>query len=325
MAAKGKSRARILATRRLPPNVTARLERDYDASLNPADEIYSSDTLLEKAAGHDGILCCSSERFTKEVIAALPERVRIIATFSVGYEHIDVEAAKKRGLMVTNTPDVLTDATADIAMLCLLGAARRGSEGDRMVREGRWTAWHTTMMLGTHVSGKRLGIFGMGRIGRAVARRARGFGMEIHYHNRSRLAPELEEDAVYHETPEALLEVSEFLSINAPSSPETVEFLDARRIAQLPRGAIVVNTARGNMIDDEALIAALRSGQVGAAGLDVFDGEPNVNPAYRELENTFLLPHLGSATHETRDAMGYCCLDNLDAYFAGKPCPTALT
>ncbi|MDX1434050.1 MAG: D-glycerate dehydrogenase [Gammaproteobacteria bacterium] len=318
------AKPRILATRRLPPNVTARLERDYDATLNAEDEIWSSDTLVAKAAGHDGILCCSSEKFTPAVIDALPQSVRILATFSVGYEHIDVDAAKRRGLTVTNTPDVLTDATADVAMLCLLGAARRGAEGDRMVREGRWTAWHTTMMLGTHVGGKRLGIFGMGRIGRAVARRARGFGMEIHYHNRSRLAPELEEGATYHETPEALLEVSEFLSINAPSSPDTVKFLDAERIARLPRGAVVVNTARGNMVDDEALVAALRSGRVAAAGLDVFDGEPNINPAYRELDNTFLLPHLGSATHETRDAMGYCCLDNLDAFFAGKPCPTAL-
>lgn len=315
----------VLATRRLPPNVEKRLERDYRATLNADDRVYSSDEILEKAQGHDAILCCSSEKLTADVIAALPASVEIVATFSVGYEHIDIDAARERGLKVTNTPDVLTDATADITMLCLLAAARRGSEGDRLVRAGEWKGWHTTMMLGTHVSGKRLGIFGMGRIGRAVAQRARGFEMQIHYHNRSRLDEALEQGATYHETPESLLAESEFFSINAPSSPETQKFLNAERIALLPDGAVVANTARGNMVDDEALIAALTSGKVAAAGLDVFDGEPNVHPGYRSLDNVFLLPHLGSATRETRDAMGFCCLDNFDAFFTGKPCPTPLT
>jgi lactate dehydrogenase-like 2-hydroxyacid dehydrogenase len=313
----------ILVTRRMPPNVTARIERDYDATLNPDDGVLGGDALT--APGYAGILCCSSEKFTPEVIAALPESVRIIATFSVGYEHIDVPAARARGITVTHTPEVLNDATADIAMLCLLGAARRAAEADRMVRSGAWNSWHTTMMLGTHLGGKRLGIFGMGRIGRAVARRARGFGMVIHYHNRSRLPPELEEGAVYHASAEQMLPHCDFLSINAPSTPDTVKFLDAERIALLPDGAVVANTARGNMVDDDALIAALRCGKVAAAGLDVFDGEPDIDPRYRELDNTLLLPHIGSATHETRDAMGFCCLDNLDAFFAGRPCPTALT
>ena len=319
------NQAKILATRRMPPNVEARLVRDYQATLNSDDKMLSSAELLEAAEGHDGILCCSTEKFTAEVISALPESVKILATFSVGYEHIDIRAAEKRGLKVTNTPDVLTDATADIAMLCLLAAARRGAEGDRLVRNNEWKGWYTTMMLGTHVSGKRLGIFGMGRIGRAVAQRARGFEMSIHYHNRSRLDEELEQGATFHETPESLLAVSDFLSINAPSSPQTQRFLNAERIALLPDGAVVANTARGNMVDDEALIAALQSGKVAAAGLDVFDGEPDIHPGYRALDNVFLLPHLGSATHETRDAMGFCCLDNLDAFFAGKPCPTPLT
>jgi len=319
------TKPRIFATRRLPPNVEARLGRDYRATLNADDRVYSRDELLDKAEGHDGILCCASEKFTADVVAALPESVKIVATFSVGYEHIDVDAARKHGLKVTNTPDVLTDATADIAMLCLLAAARRASEGERLVRTGQWKGWHTTMMLGTHVGGKRLGIFGMGRIGRAVAQRARAFEMEIHYHNRSRLDEAVEQGANYHETPESLLAVSEFFSINAPSSPETQKFLNAERIALLPDGAVVANTARGNMVDDEALIAALESGKVAAAGLDVFDGEPNLHSGYRSLDNVFLLPHLGSATHETRDAMGFCCLDNFDAFFAGKPCPSALT
>ena len=320
-----RTKAKILVTRRLPPNVEARLARDYQATLNADDRNYSSAEIVDAAEGQDGILCCSTEKFSDDVISALPESVSILATFSVGYEHIDIPAAEKRGLKVTNTPDVLTDATADIAMLCLLAAARRGAEGDRLVRTDQWKGWYTTMMLGTHVSGKRLGVLGMGRIGRAVAQRGRGFGMRIHYHNRSRLSDDLEQGANFHETPESLLAVSEFLSINAPSSPETRKFLNAERIALLPDGAVVANTARGNMVDDDALIAALQSGKVAAAGLDVFDGEPNIHPGYRALDNVFLLPHLGSATHETRDAMGFCCLDNLDAFFSGKPCPTPLT
>ena len=319
------TKATILATRRLPPNVTARLTGDYQSTLNADDRVYSSAELVDLAEGHDGILCCSTEKFSADVIASLPGSVKILATFSVGYEHIDIPAAEQRGLKVTNTPDVLTDATADIAMLCLLAAARRGAEGDRMVRADEWKGWYTTMMLGIHVSGKRLGVFGMGRIGRAVAQRGRGFGMSIHYHNRSRLSDELEQGAVFHETPESLLAVSDFFSINAPSSAQTQKFLNAERIALLPDGAVVANTARGNMVDDDALIAALQSGKVAAAGLDVFDGEPNIHPGYRSLDNVFLLPHLGSATHETRDAMGFCCLDNLDAFFSGDPCPSPLT
>jgi glyoxylate reductase len=319
------TKTKILVTRRLPPNVEARLARDYQAKLNGDDRVYSSAEIIAAAVGHDGILCCSTEKFSADVICALPESVKILATFSVGYEHIDVPAAAKRGLKVTNTPDVLNDATADITMLCLLAAARRGAEGDRLVRADQWKGWHTTMMLGTHVTGKRLGIFGMGRIGRAVAQRGRGFGMDIHYHNRSRLDHALEQGATFHETLESLLAVSDFFSINAPSSAQTLKFLNAERIALLPDGAVVANTARGNMVDDDALIAALQSGKVSAAGLDVFDGEPNIHPGYRSLDNVFLLPHLGSATHETRDAMGFCCLDNLDAFFSGKPCPTPLT
>ena len=314
----------VLCTRRMPPNVEARLARDYRATLNPEDRIYSKDDLVAGSEGQDGIFCAGGDPMTAGCVERLPDSVRVIATYSVGYEHVAVDAAKARGIVVTNTPDVLNDATADVAMLCLLGAARRGAEGDRLVRAGEWIRWHSTMLLGVHVTGKRLGIFGMGRIGRAVARRARGFDMEIHYCNRNRLAPELEDGAVWHDTPESLLAVSEFLSINAPSAPQTRKFLNAERIARLPDGAVVVNTARGDLVDDDALIDALRSGKVAAAGLDVFAGEPNLDPRYRDLDNTFLLPHIGSASHETRDAMGYCCLDNIDAFFAGRPCPNAL-
>lgn len=318
------SKPRILVTRRMPPEVTARIERDYDATLNPQDRIMKADELIATAAGHAGIMCCSSEKFSPEVIAKLPDSVRIVSTFSVGYEHIDVPAARARGITVTNTPDVLTDATADIAMLCLLGAARRASEGDRLVRGGNWNSWTTTMLLGVHLGGKRLGIYGMGRIGRALAQRGRGFGMQIHYHNRSRLSPELELGAAFHASAEAFLPHCDFLSINAPSTPQTVKFLNAERIALLPDGAVVANTARGNMVDDDALIAALKSGKVAAAGLDVFDREPKVDPRYFALDNTLLLPHMGSGTHETRNAMGSCCLNNLDAFFAKRTCPNAL-
>lgn len=318
------SRPRLLVTRRMPPNVTERLRRDYEATLNEDDQVFSAEQLRAHTKDHDALLVCASERLNAAAIDGLPASIRMIATFSVGYEHIDVDAAARRGIVVTNTPDVLTDATADVALLCLLGAARRAHEGQSLVREGRWDGWHTTMLLGTHMSGKTLGIIGMGRIGRAVAQRARGFDMQVHYYNRSRLAPELELGAVYHESPETLLPLAQFLSLNAPSSPETLGFLNATRLALLPDRAIVVNTARGDLVDDDALIAALGSGKIAAAGLDVFRGEPRLDTRYGELDNVFLLPHLGSATHETRDLMGFRCLDNLDAFFGGRPCPDAL-
>jgi lactate dehydrogenase-like 2-hydroxyacid dehydrogenase len=318
------SKPKLLVTRRMPPAVTDRARRDYAATLNPDDKLMSTDELIAAAAGHDALLICSSERMSAPVISRLPASIKAVATFSVGYDHIDVPAANARGLVVTNTPDVLTDSTADIAMLLLLGAARRASEGDAMVRNDQWRGWHTTMMLGKDLRGARLGILGMGRIGRAVAKRARGFGMEIHYHNRSRLAPDAEQGATFHASAEGLLRVSDFLSLHCPSSPEMRGYLNAQRIALLPDGAVVVNTARGDLVDDKALIAALRSGKVMAAGLDVFAGEPKIEPAYREITNAFYLPHLGSATHGTRDGMGFVALDNLDAFFAGRAPPNRL-
>lgn len=313
----------LLVTRRLPKAVEARAARDYDARLNPDDRLLG-DALPVLAAGVDGLLVCPSDRLTAPVVAALPDSIRIIATFSVGYEHIDLEAAKARGIIVTNTPDVLTDATAEIAMLLLLAAARRAHEGEALVREGRWRSWATDLLLGRQLGGKRLGILGMGRIGQATARRARAFGMIVHYHNRRRLPPEVEAGAIFHDDPMALLSVSQFLSLHCPSTPESRKFLNAERIAALPDGAVVVNTARGDLVDDSALIAALRSGKLFAAGLDVFAGEPDIAPDYRGLDNVFLLPHLGSATIETRDAMGFRALDNLDALFAGAKPPNAL-
>jgi lactate dehydrogenase-like 2-hydroxyacid dehydrogenase len=309
----------------MPDAVTARVSRDYQALLNEDDHIMSMDEIVDNAAGVDGIICASGDPFNAEFFQRLPASVRIIATYSVGYEHIDLDAASSRNVIVSNTPDVLTEATADIAMLCLLGAARRASEADRLVRARQWQGWYSTMMLGTHLGGKVLGIFGMGRIGRAVAQRARGFGMQIHYYNRSRLSDDLAQGAVYHDSLESLLKVSQFLSINAPSGPNTLGIINAERIALLPDGAVIANTARGNLVNDDDLIAALQSGKIAAAGLDVYANEPALDSRYLTLDNTLLLPHIGSATVETRDAMGFCCLDNLDAFFAGNPMPSPLT
>ncbi len=253
------------------------------------------------------------------MIERLPERVKIIANFSVGYDHVDVVAAKKKGLVVTNTPDVLSDATAELTIMLMLGAARRASEGERLVRSRAWKDWSPSFMVGVQMTGKRLGIIGFGRVGQVVARRAKAFDMEIHYHNRRRVAAENEAGAIYHATPEELLPHCDFLALHCVSSPETSKLLNARRIALLPDGAIVVNASRGVVIDDEALLAALQSGKLYAAGLDVFNNEPDIHPGYRQLENVFLMPHIGSATRETRDAMGFRALDNLDAYFAGRP------
>ena len=300
------------------------MARDFDAKFNPDDVPHDTEKLIELAQDCDALLVCATDRFSADVISALPEELKAIATFSVGYEHIDITAASARNIIVTNTPGVLNAATADLAMMLMLGAARRASEGEAMIREDRWEAWTPTGMLGTDISGKRLGIFGMGGIGRAVAARARGFDMEVHYHNRNRLAPESEYGALYQETPDTLLQVSQILSLHAPLTPETHHFLTKERIAQLPDGAIVINTARGDLVVDEDLIGALKSGKLAAAGLDVYPGEPNIHPEYRSLRNTFLLPHMGTSTVETRDAMGYCALDNLDAVFAGKSPPNAV-
>ena len=309
----------ILVTRKLPDAVEARLSRDFDVRLNPDDLLFSTDELIERAKGVQGILPCHTEHFTADVIERLPQEVKIIANFSVGVDHCDLEAAKNKGIIVTNTPDVLSDATAEIAMLLMLGAARRASEGERMVRAREWQDWSPGFMVGRQVTGKRFGVIGMGRVGQVSAKRARCFDMDIHYYNRSRLRGELEAGATYHQTVEALLPNCDVLSIHCPATPETTGLLNAERIALLPEGAIVVNTARGGVVNDEALIEALKSGKVWAAGLDVFNGEPkNIHPEYRSLDNVFLLPHIGSATKDTRDAMGFRALDNLDAIFSGK-------
>ena len=311
----------VLFTRRLPDAVERRAARDYRLILNSEDRPLTADELVSRSDEVDAVVCTVADKMNSGIFLRLPARVRIVASFGVGTDHLDLAAAKARGVVVTNTPEVLTDATAEIALLLLLGAARRAYEGQELLRAGRWTGWGPTQLMGRQLSGKRLGIVGMGRIGQAMARRARGFGVELHYTDQQRLPPEKEDGAVFHASVEELLPLSELLSLHAPSTPETRHLLDARRLALLPRGAIVVNTARGDLVDDEALIAALRSGQVGAAGIDVFQGEPAIHPGYRTLQNAFLLPHMGSATIETREAMGFRALDNVDAVLSGRPAP----
>jgi lactate dehydrogenase-like 2-hydroxyacid dehydrogenase len=315
----------LVITRRIPPAVEARAVRDYDARLNPEDLPRSGAEIVRLAQGAAAILCSPAERVDAATIVALPETVRVIATFSVGYDHVAVEAARARGIVVCNTPGVLSVATAETAMLLILAAARRAGEGERLVRSGQWQGWAPTQLLGTQVSGKRLGIFGMGRIGREVARMARAFGMAVHYRDQARLPADLEQGAVFHDTDEPFLSQCEVLSLHAPGGEATRHWLNRDRIALLPRGCVVVNAARGTLVDDAALIAALRSGQVGYAGLDVYDSEPNVNPGYLGLENVVLLPHLGSATVETRNAMGFLALDGIDAVLAGRTPPNTVT
>jgi len=308
----------VLVTRKLPDAVEDRLRKDYNPILNPDDALYSADEIIARAEGADAIMPCHTEKFGADVIARLPKRVRVIANFSVGYDHVDTAAARARGLIVTNTPEVLSDATAELTIMLMLGAARRASEGERLVRTREWKDWSPSFMVGTQMTGKRLGILGFGRVGRVVAKRARGFDMEIHYNDLGRAAPELEEGAIFHETPAQLMPHCDFLALHCVSSPQTVKLLNAKLIALLPDGAIVVNASRGVVVDDDALIAALKSGKLTAAGLDVYNNEPDIHAEYRQLPNVFLMPHIGSATRETRVAMGMRALDNLDAVFGGK-------
>lgn len=316
----------LIATRHFPPAVEERIARDFCAFFNDLGRPYTQTELRAAAQGADALFVSPADKLDANFFESLPESVKVIASFSVGYDHIDLQAAARRGVPVANTPNVLTDATADIAMLLLLGASRRASEGQDLVRSGLWRreTSKSNDLLGWDLAGKTLGILGMGRIGRAVAHRARAFGLKIHYNNRQQLPQDIENGAVFHSSAEELLGVSNFLSLHVPSTPEMRHFLCRDRIQLLPGRAIVVNTARGILVKDADLIFALKTGRIAAAGLDVFDGEPNVHPAYLNLPNVFLLPHLGSATIETRTAMGMLALDNIDAVLRKEPAPTLL-
>jgi lactate dehydrogenase-like 2-hydroxyacid dehydrogenase len=317
------SKAILVVLGQFTEDVEARMGREFTVRRVSSDAPTRYEDLLRAADGADAVFFNPVVKLDAEFFRRVAATVKVIATFSVGYDHIDVRAAAARKIALANTPGVLTDATADVAMLLLLGASRRAYEAQQLVRTGAWAKMSSgARLLGWDCAGKVLGIFGMGRIGQAVARRARAFGMKIHYSNRNPLPPDVAGDAVFHESPQDLLRVSQFLSLHAPSTPETHHFLNAENMALLPAGAIVINAARGGLVEDGALIAALKTGHVAAAGLDVFEGEPNISPEYAGLGNTFLLPHIGSATLETNTAMGMLALDNIDAVLAGKPAPS---
>jgi lactate dehydrogenase-like 2-hydroxyacid dehydrogenase len=311
-------RPRAFLCRRFTPAVESALQERFALQVNDDDAILPSAEIARRAQGCALLFVSATEAVDAATIAQLAPTLRVIATLSVGYDHIDMAAARAAGVQVLHTPDVLSDACAEVALMLLLNACRRGFEADRLVRSGAWAGWAPTQLLGMGLVGRRLGIFGMGRIGRAIAVRARAFGLAIHYHNRSRLDAALEEGATYHDTLDGLLAASDILMIAAPGAPSLRGTFNTDRLAMLPAGAVVVNISRGDLVDDEALIAALKSGHVRAAGLDVFANEPHVHPGYRTLDNVFLSPHIGSATHETRDAMGWLLIHGVEALARGE-------
>ncbi len=313
------TKPRLVATSHFTDAVEERMNTQYDV-LRCVGGSALHQELIALTKDADAMFVTPLDRLDAMFFEAISPTVKVIANYSVGVDHIDLKAAAARGIPIAFTPGVNADATADIAMLLMLGASRRAFEAQEMLRSGGWSSTHT-LYLGSQMTGKTLGIVGMGQVGQAVARRARAFGMEVHYTNPRKLAGDVAGDAVFHEHLADLLAVSQFLSLNAPETKDTHHLLNKETLALLPAGAVVVNTGRGGLVDDQALIAALRSGHVAAAGLDVFEGEPSINPDYLLLANTFLTPHLGSATVETRTHMGMLCLDNIEAVLGGRPAP----
>ena len=310
---------KILITRKLIKESEDKATKTFDPIFNTNDELYSQSKVIEMSKGCDGILTSLTDKMDQETINKLPDTVKIISNFAVGFGNIDLEAAKKRGIAVTNTPEVLSDATAEIGILLILGACRRAAEGIESAREGGWK-WSADYLIGKQLTGTRLGILGMGRIGQKIAKIAKSLGMIIHYHNRSKLSSEKEQGATYHDSLKNLLSVSDVLSICCPASKETVDLINKDTIEHLPKGAVVTNVARGDIVDDEALIDALDRRKVYAVGLDVYKNEPNLNPGYLKHKSAFILPHLGSATKETRTAMANLAIDNLEEFFKTGKC-----
>ena len=310
---------KILVTRRLLRSNEDRIKEIYDANLNLNDELYSQDKLIELSQGCDGVLSALTDKLDEKTINRLPDTVKILSNFAVGFGNIDLEAAKKRNIIVTNTPEVLTDATAEIGVLLILGACRRASEGIQGARDANWK-WSADYLIGKQLTGARLGILGMGRIGQKIAKIAKSLGMIVHYHNRSKLSSDKENGSIYHDNLKSLMEVSDVLSVCCPASKETINLINKETLEYLPKGAVVTNVARGDIVDDEALIDALDRRKVYAVGLDVYKGEPNLNPGYLKHKSAFILPHLGSATKETRTAMANLAIDNLEEFFKSGSC-----
>ena len=308
---------KIFVTRRLLKENEDKLKELFDVTLNTNDKIYKPEEIIEQSKGFDGILSSVTDPINADTISKLSDSIKIIANGAVGFGNIDIKAAREKNITVTNTPDVLTDATADIQILLLLGASRKAYEG-RLAAEKQDWKWSWDFLLGKQMSNKRLGILGMGRIGRAVAKRAKAFGMEIHYHNRSKLSSELEDGAIYHDTLKGLFEQSEFLSVNCPATPETTKIINKETLGYLKKNTVIGNAARGDVVDDDAMVEAIKNGIVFAYGLDVYNGEPKIHPEYLKLKNIFLLPHLGSATKRTRWDMAYRATRNLEQFFSGN-------
>jgi len=310
---------KILITRKLLKSSEEYASKIFNVQLNKDDKLLTKDELISNSSECDGILSSLTEKFDADIISKLSKKVKIISNFAVGFGNIDIDAAKKKNIVVTNTPDVLTDATAEIAILVLLGAARRAKEGMEWAKKKNWK-WSADFLMGKQLTGSRLGILGMGRIGRAVADRARSFGMKIHYYNRSRLDSDLEKEANYHKSFESLLSVSDFFSINCPATKETKHIINNKTIKHFPDGAVISNSARGDIIDDDAMVEALKNGKIFSLGLDVYNGEPNIHPEYLTLPNVFVLPHLGSATKKTRTAMANLAVSNIEEFFRTGKC-----
>ncbi|MBE0530521.1 MAG: D-glycerate dehydrogenase [Rhodospirillales bacterium] len=313
----------VVVTRKLPDAIETRMMELFSARLNLDDTRMTRSQLIEAVKDADVLTPTVSDRIDAEIIAAAGPNLKLIANFGTGVDHIDLAAAAARGIVVTNTPDVLTEDTADMAMAMILAVARRLGEGERVLRAGKWSGWSPTWMLGRRVNGKRLGIVGMGRIGRALAVRARGFGLSIHYHNRHRVHPDVEAEleATYWDSLDQMLARMDIISVNCPHTPATYHLLSARRLRLLAPQAFVVNTSRGEVIDENALTRMLAAGEIAGAALDVFENAPAVNPKLLALDNVVLVPHMGSATLEGRIAMGEKVLINIKSFADGNPPP----
>ena len=314
---------RVVVTRKLPDAIETRMMELFDVQLNLDDQPMTKAQLIDAVAKADVLAPTVTDRIDAAIMAKAGENLRLIANYGAGVDHIDMASARQRGITVTNTPDVLTEDTADMTMALFLAVSRRIAEGERVMRAGEWSGWAPTWMLGHRINGKRLGIIGMGRIGRAVARRARGFGMAVHYHNRKRVHEDVETEleATYWESLDQMLARVDLVSINCPHTPATYHLLSARRLQLLQPHSIIVNTARGEVIDENALTRMLEAGEIAGAGLDVFEHEPAVNPKLLALENAVLLPHLGSATVEGRIDMGEKVLINIKTFVDGHKPP----
>jgi len=310
---------KILITRKLIKESEDKATKTFDPIFNTNDELYSQLKIIEMSQGCDGILSSLTDKLDKETIDKLPDTIKVISNFAVGFGNIDLNAAKKRGITVTNTPEVLSDATAEIGVLLILGACRRAAEGIESAREGGWK-WSADYLIGKQLTGTRLGILGMGRIGQKIAKIAKSFGMIIHYHNRSKLNEEKADGATYHDSVKSLFSVSDVLSICCPATKETENMINKETVEYFPKGAVITNVARGDIVDDEALIDALNRRKIYAVGLDVYKNEPNLNPGYLKISSAFILPHLGSATKDTRIAMANLAIDNIDEFFKTGKC-----